>query len=355
MDTELNTGNPFHILALSGGGYKGLYTAQVIAQIEERTGKPFGSHFDLICGTSVGGLIALALATREIPALNIVKTLQDAGPRIFSPIELPKRKLLATPKTMARVEADRLIYKKSGFTLNRGVTAAKHNSAPLKDALVTIFGDRKIEDLKTRVLIPSANWTKGGPQFFKTPHNPMFTLDKKRTLVDVAMATSAAPIYLPNYEFEHQVYIDGGIVGNAPGIFGVHEAEHAIDADVEKDIRLLSIGALSSKTTANQSETLDKGLAQWNSRIFDFMMACQEQTANFMMKQKMGNHYYMIDISTSADQDKVVALDKADVSATNTLLGLAKISFQDEIAKEPLNTHLDHQAPDLCFKSQKEL
>ncbi len=345
---------PFHILALSGGGYKGLYTAQVISQIEKRTGKLFGSHFDLICGTSVGGLIALALATRDISASTVVETLQAAGPRIFVPVEMPKRKL-AGLKAMGRVELDKTIYKKSGFTLDRGVTAAKHDSAPLKNALKAIFGDRKIGDLKTRVLIPAANWTKGGPQFFKTPHNPRFTLDEERTLVDVAMATSAAPIYLPNYEFEHQVYVDGGIVGNAPGIFGVHEVEHAIDAGVEKDIHLLSIGALSSKTTADQSEDLNKGLVQWNSRIFDFMMACQEQTSNFMMKQKLGDQYHMIDVSISADQDKVVALDKADEGATKTLLGLANMTFQEEIAKPPLNTHLNHQTPDLDFKSHKEL
>ena len=345
---------PFNILALSGGGYKGLYTAEVIAQIEERTGKRFGSHFDLICGTSVGGLIALALATREISASTVVETLRAAGPRIFPQVEMPKWKL-AGPITMGRVEVDKWIFKKSGFTLDRGVTAAKHDSAPLKNALETIFEDRKIEDLTTRVLIPAANWTKGGPQFFKTPHNPRFSLDRKRRLVDVAMATSAAPIYLPNYEFENQVYVDGGIVGNAPGIFGVHEAEHAIEESIKKDIRLLSIGALSAKTTANQSEDLNKGLVQWNSRIFDFMMACQEQTADFMMKQKMGDRYYMIDISISADQDKVVALDKADESATKTLLGLAKMTFQEEIAKPALNTYLERQTPDLNFKPQKEL
>lgn len=353
-DTKLTTTPPFHILALSGGGYKGLYTAQIIAQFEEHTKKPFGSHFDLICGTSIGGIIALALSTREIPASTIVDTLRNAGPQIFMPIAIPKRQL-AKPKEMVRIEADRLIYKKSGLTLNRGVMAAKHDNTPLKKALEEIFGNRKIEDLKTRVLIPTANWTKGGPQFFKTPHNSRFTQDRRRLLVDVAMATSAAPIYLPNYEFEHQVYVDGGIVGNAPGIFGVHEAEHAINENEEKDIHLLSIGALSSKTTANQSEELNKGLAQWNSRVFDFMMACQEQTANFMMKQKMGDQYYMIDVSTSADQDKVVALDKASEGATTTLLGLANMMFQEEIAKQPINTYLNHQTPDLDFKSQKEL
>ncbi|MDE2627936.1 MAG: patatin-like phospholipase family protein, partial [Burkholderiales bacterium] len=58
---------PFQILALSGGGFRGLYTAKVIADVESDIGAPIGSRFDLITGTSIGGILALALAL-EIPA-----------------------------------------------------------------------------------------------------------------------------------------------------------------------------------------------------------------------------------------------------------------------------------------------
>jgi len=348
-DSEKSIKEAFQILALSGGGYKGLFTAQIIAQIEERTGDPFGSHFDLICGTSVGGIIALALATREISAQEVVTSLKEAGPKIFTPIKKPSFEF-GKPKTMGKSIADKKIFEQSGFTFSRGIEAAKHENKNLKDIIQKLFGNRKIEDLKTRVLIPTANWTKGAPQFFKTPHNPKLTVDKKCSLVDVAMATSAAPIYLPNYKFECQVYVDGGIVGNAPGIFGIHEAENFINEAKDKEHYLLSIGALSSKITANQSETLDKGLIQWNSQLFDFMMACQEQTADFMLKQKMGERYHMVDETTSAEQDKVIALDKAHEASTDTLLGLAKIVFQKEIAEQALNNHITQQTADLNFK-----
>ncbi|NOX75704.1 MAG: hypothetical protein GXP17_03620, partial [Gammaproteobacteria bacterium] len=174
MSTAVLTSNdPFNILALSGGGYKGLYTARIISRIEKRTGKPFGSHFDLICGTSVGGIIALAMATRDISAKQVEEMLMSAGPQIFTPVELPSFKF-ARPTEMCAAEINKRIYKHSGFTLERGITAAKHANEPLKQALEDVFGDRKIRDLKTRVLIPTANWTKGAPQFFKTPHNPRF-------------------------------------------------------------------------------------------------------------------------------------------------------------------------------------
>ncbi|MES9854916.1 MAG: CBASS cGAMP-activated phospholipase [Candidatus Thiodiazotropha sp. L084R] len=353
QDVNSTDSAPFSILALSGGGYKGLFTAKLVAQIEEETGGPFGAHFDLICGTSIGGIIALALATREIPASRIVDILTAAGPRIFTPIEpYSLKKKVSQPY---RAIIDTLVKKKTGFTLDRGITSAKHSSTALRKVLEEVFEERVIADLKTRLLIPSANWTKGGPQFFKTPHNPKYALDAKRSLVDIAMATSAAPIYLPNYTFEDKVYVDGALVGNAPGVFGVHEAEHAINPEIEKDIHLLSISALSSKTTANQSETLDKGIAQWGAGLFDLMMACQEQTANFMMQQKLGGHYHMIDRDLSSDQDRVVALDKADTSATSTLLGIAGQTFQEEIAGAQLKAFLETTTPDLDFKSKKEL
>lgn len=341
-----NIDSNFHILALSGGGYKGLYTASIIARTEEMIGRCFGGHFDLICGTSIGGIIALALATREISAQRIVDFLQEVGPKLFTPVCRPKRTLFSPSSWI-----DPKIYDWTGFTINRGVRSAKHGNLELKEALQSIFENRTISDMKTRTLIPTANWTKGAPQFFKTPHHQNFKLDANRSLVDIAMATSAAPIYLPNYEFENQVFVDGGLVGNAPGVFGVHEAETSIEYANGKVLRLLSIGALSSKVTADQNQTLDKGLLEWKSNLFDLMMACQERTSHYMLTQKMGERYHMVDEIMSADQDRSVALDKADASARDTLLGLAGVSFQSFVSDKSFEYFTGHSAPDLGFKN----
>ena len=71
------------ILALSGGGFRGLYTAKVIADVEREINAPFASRFDLITGTSIGGIVALALAL-EIPAQDIVDLFVDHGEEIFN-------------------------------------------------------------------------------------------------------------------------------------------------------------------------------------------------------------------------------------------------------------------------------
>ena len=81
MTQQENT--PLHVLALSGGGYRGLYTATVLAELEQAMGRPMASHFDLICGTSVGGMLALGLAA-EIPATELKRLFEEQGRRIFS-------------------------------------------------------------------------------------------------------------------------------------------------------------------------------------------------------------------------------------------------------------------------------
>lgn len=80
---SINNSPCFRILALSGGGYRGLYTAELLKRIEaDNNGEPLARRFDLIAGTSIGGILALALAC-EIPASKLVELFETHGPTIF--------------------------------------------------------------------------------------------------------------------------------------------------------------------------------------------------------------------------------------------------------------------------------
>ena len=79
---EWPDGQHFRALALTGGGYRGLFSAQALASMEEATRKPIGQSFDLICGTSIGGIVAIAAAF-EIPMSKVVEVFESQGPLIF--------------------------------------------------------------------------------------------------------------------------------------------------------------------------------------------------------------------------------------------------------------------------------
>lgn len=168
-------------LVLSGGGVRGLYTIKLLAELEQRisNGNPHYSiakHFDMISGTSIGGILALGLASGKT-ARSLYELIDSKRCDIFP---VPKKGILGK---LSRLKKQALGTAFDPQVLNQVVTSS--------------IGDIKIRDLKTRVIIPAVNGTTGRPKAFKTPHHPSFTFDGDRLASDVAMSTSAAPTYLP--------------------------------------------------------------------------------------------------------------------------------------------------------------
>lgn len=284
----------YHVLALSGGGYRGLYTATVLTELEAVLGRPIASHFDLICGTSAGGMLALGLAA-EIPACELKALFEEEGSRIFGCRSVLRRLL--------------------GFWLT-----AKHASAGLKEVLVERFEDTTIGDLKHRVLVPAVNYSTGRGQFFKTPHHQSFELDHRMKLVDVALATAAAPVYFPLSRNDRGVFADGGLVGNAPGWFGLHEVKTFLAPDQNVLIRVLAIGTMTIGATVRGGASLDRGFGKWRGGLFDLVISAQESSVDYMLRQSLGQNYFQIDDKATPDQSRdVKALDRVSIGSTNTL------------------------------------
>src|SRR3990167_1312768 len=179
----------FQILSLSGGGFLGLYTIAVLAELEHENGRPLATSFDLIAGTSIGGLIGLALAA-EVPASEIRDAIDQFGPKIFS----------SRPRPQTRVGAM--------LDVLRFLMAPKYSDGPLRSAVRRLF-DRieLIGELNHRILIPTVNVTKGAPQVFKTPHHPTYRRDLNVKVVDVAIAAAAAPAYFPIAEVGDELFV----------------------------------------------------------------------------------------------------------------------------------------------------
>ncbi len=309
----------YHVLALSGGGYRSLYTATILAELEIALGKPIASHFDLICGTSAGGMLALGLAS-EIPAQELKGLFENEGSRIFNNRSIVRRLL--------------------GFWAK-----AKHDSSGLKNVLVDRFNDNTIGELKHRVLIPTVNYSTGRGQFFKTPHHPSFEFDHKMKIVDVAMASAAAPVYFPLARNSRGVFADGGLVGNAPGLFGLHEIKTFLSPDQEAIIRVLAIGTMTIGATVRGGASLDRGFGLWRGDLFDLVISAQESSVDYMLRQTLGDNYFQIDDHATPDQSKdVKALDRVSVGATNTLRDRGLHAAQRTIGNPLFQPFRDHKA-----------
>jgi len=310
----------YHVLALSGGGYRGLYTATVLAELEAALKRPIASHFDLICGTSVGGILALGLAA-EIPAHALKVLFEQEGPRIFDSRSLWRRL--------------------SGWLMLR----AKHDAAGLRDVLNERFGEMTLGDLKHRVLIPAVNYATGRGQFFKTPHHPSFEKDHFMKAVDVALATAAAPTYFPLFRNDRGVFADGGLVGNAPGLFGLHEVRTFLAPNQSVRIRVLAIGTMTIGATIRGAASLDRGFLKWRENLFDLLISAQESSVDYMLRQSLQDNYFQIDNQATPDQSKdIEKLDVVSEAATNTLRDRGKHAAQKALGDRLFQPFRAHQA-----------
>lgn len=324
----------FNILSLSGGGFLGLYTVSVLSKLEELSGAPIARSFDLIAGTSVGGIIALGLA-KEVPAQHIQAIFESKGSAIFSNRPAPST-LLGSVREIFR-----------------STSHSKYEDLGLRNSIVDIVGDSaRISDLKHRLIVPAVNLTKGLPQIFKTGHHPSFRLDPTRKIVDVALATSAAPTYFPIAEIDDELFVDGGLYANSPDLLALHEAEHFLRQDTE-NMHMLSIGTTTSQFSFAHSHGRKLGLLGWltDERLVNVMIASQQHSVNYMMEHRLGDRYLRLDALQSKEQERHLALDVATEDAQKTIRGLAAGTVQAYISDTRLQGFLSHRAPPVTFNS----
>ncbi len=327
----------FKILSLDGGGIKGLYTATVLSHLEEEFGVPVGQCFDMICGTSTGGLIALALA-KGLPAKDLVAFYQQHGPSIF-----PAKRFL------------------NGFRglFRQIVRKGKYDNAYLKKALEGVLGQTQLSESHNLLCIPAFNLTAGRPRVFKFPHPEGGNYaGKYGTMLEAALATSAAPTYFPAAFADKRYYADGGVWANNPALCGILEAlEYFVGTNQPlgglnqgvrfQDYAVLSLACLPQKNGwahTGTSHDLPLGFLDWRDRLFETSLDGQAHFAN-NFAQKLIHHtkspgqYHRIkgpkDVSPA--QQALLQLDNASPQALQALAQLG-----DEVGDEyrTRNRHL---------------
>ena len=294
----------FRILAVSGGGFLGLYAAGVLARLEAQAGEPLARRFDLIAGTSVGAILASALAC-EVPMANVVALIHRHGPEVFSPRELPSG-------AVARL-----------VDLSRSVLGPKYSGAALRTALQEQLGDRTLADTLHPLVLPAVNVTRCVSKVFKSPHARGSRGDERVGLVDATLASCAAPVYFPSIEIGGQLYADGGLFAVAPDQVALHEAQHFMGIEPER-VRMLSIGTATVGYQPGGGVHDDAGAVGWLSsgRLILTLIAVQQQHVQAMMEDRLGTRYLRLDASWPREGG--LGVDVATDKAAATLLALAE-------------------------------
>jgi len=262
----------YRILALDGGGIRGIYTAVLLERLAREV-PGFTDRADLLAGTSTGGILALGLAGGMSPA-DLVRLYQDNGSRIFS-------------RTLWREIRDL-----------GGLIGAKYDNSSLIEILQATFGDRTLNDLLPRhVLVPSFDLDNQAappatrlwkPKFFHNFEGPQS--DGAQKSADVALRTSAAPTYFPVY----QGYVDGGVVANNPSMAALAQAlDSATGQQQVADLRLFSLGTGLTPIFVSGS-TLNWGLAQWAHLLADMMLEGMMGVADYECARLLGTHYFRL-------------------------------------------------------------
>ncbi|TGN09376.1 CBASS cGAMP-activated phospholipase [Leptospira ilyithenensis] len=293
----------YRVLSIDGGGIKGIYAASLLATLEKHYKIKIHEQFDLICGTSTGGIISLGLSL-GISASDILQFYLKFANQIF-------------PKHRNRFKI-----------LNRFI-GPSYKQTPLKDALTSIFHNHTMKDLKTNVCIPAVDINTGKPIIFKKDHRPYLTRDNETYLVDVALSTSAAPTYFPIHSFEHNQtkilnrYTDGGLCYNNPSLIGFIEfIEYFYNSKKNNSLGILSIGNISSKPIALKSDFISA--IRWLTPLIELIFSSQSSGVDYTLSILQRTQSTPLKIYERVEEKKSypIELDSSDSNSLNQLASL---------------------------------
>lgn len=331
------TNHKIKILSIDGGGIRGLIPAKVLAELEQKLqelepGKKLHEYFNLICGTSTGAILAIAIAL-GIPAVDLVKFYKENALIIF-----PKWYLKVLPRKARAIVTSIYSNRKLRKKLKEVYAAANNGVDPI------------LADLKTNVCIPVFNGNDGQINVLKTKHHEEYMRDYKLPAYEVALSSASAPIYFLPHTFtfsnEHGNginvnMIDGGIFANNPSLIGVLEATDKMGYDFA-DVHLLSLGTGKGKHII-KSSWKPKDMWYWlfpNPRLLDIILDSQaqitEQYLNFLKrvagKEEHSFQYLRIQHDLGGDTIDLNASDKKSLQRLE--------SIGDELVKNNLSNIL---------------
>jgi len=296
--TETTANNRrINVLAIDGGGIRGIIPATILAKLEERLGRPLWQVFDLIAGTSTGGIIAAAIGAG---AKN-----GDA----YRPGELVDMYVQNGPT----------IFHTNFLTPEAQLLGPKYSPEPLEKVLLKFFGESELASAKTNLLISSYDIEGQRPFFFKSAKIAKYP-EYNWKLREIARATSAAPTYFPPIHLDNSraayTLVDGGVCVNNPSVAAYAEAHYLYPGAT--DFLVLSVGTGDRQDHLTYEQVRHWGLIGWAKQIAPLFMDSVSETSDYELHYLLGNarnFRFQADlVKSSPEMDCVTAANLAALS-----------------------------------------
>jgi patatin-like phospholipase/acyl hydrolase len=323
----------FKILSIDGGGIRGVIPAMVLAEIEARTKQPIASLFDLIVGTSTGGILTLGLTTPIVSGQSIPKFKANDLVKIYT-------------------ERGEEIFKRTFFlTSIRSFLDSTYTHKGLEKIATEKFQDTRLKEVIKPVIVTSYDIENLSTYYFNSRLAVENPGEENFLLRDIVRSTSAAPTYFEPFLYQKytdrtppsSTFVDGGVFANNPAMLGYVEAKIVNDQNRQKNEEeersrdfnadelqvapreiaesffLLSLGTGSVKKSFTHQKTKNWGVLNWARPIVDILMQSSADSIDYQVKHLLPPNPSGVPryIRLTPDEIKEENSDMANASAKN--------------------------------------
>ncbi len=291
------------ILSIDGGGIRGIIPAMVLSELEHRADKPIAQLFDVVAGTSTGGILALGVACPDeagtapkYSADQLVELYAEDGPAIFPHEFLQNVRQLLDPK-----------YGVKG----------------IESVLERHFKDARLSQARVDVLVPAYDLERRQPLFFRSaPARHDATYDF--AMRSVARATSAAPTYFRPLHLpapgaqDHYTLVDGGVAVNDPAM-AAYVDRWAGQAAPPENLMIVSLGTGSQQTPYTYKDAKGWGLIEWARPVFNIALDAGPEVTQYQLHQILGPNYHRLQTPLTAGHETLDDTEPANIRALRSL------------------------------------
>lgn len=307
------------ILSLDGGGIRGLVTCRWLAGVDHAlaaAGKPaIPGSFDLLAGTSTGGLVACALALGRPPdaiAALYLERRHDIFPGVA-----------------------RRLWSRATRLLSDGPSAPRYDGRGLEAVLADVFGDARLGECRVPTLVPAYDTVARTAVVFKSFKPEHMDLRVR----DVCRATAAAPTYFPAHPLRVDgrdcALIDGGIVANNPTACAIAEALRRDDnVECTRDLVVASVGSGERTRPIDVRAAREWGALEWAVPIIDVLFDGNAESVDYIARHIVGDGYVRLQTPLTIGLDDLDDVSDTNVAALEALAQryLAQPSTQQSLA-----------------------